>query len=145
VEKRARKARREPLPPDELGPMWAPYQSRMVTQKGQVISTPKLILLWRKKINETTSMQYKGKFLMRVVSQWRVSQLLKDVSFTVAENVCIFYSFHTFWNWDTRHQDKTGIKNLAYIDTHRQLNQRHLSSICFLKVHLHVRFSCAAF
>ncbi len=45
VEKRARKARREPLPPDELGPMWAPYQSRMVTQKGQVISTPKLILL----------------------------------------------------------------------------------------------------
>ena len=44
-EKRPRRAKRPQLPPDELGPMWAPYQTRMVTQKGQVISTPKLILL----------------------------------------------------------------------------------------------------
>jgi len=41
------KLKRQPRiaqPTEELGPMWAPYQTRMVTQKGQVISTPKLIL-----------------------------------------------------------------------------------------------------
>ncbi len=43
-EKLKRKSRTA-QPTEELGPMWAPYQKRMVTQKGQVISTPKLILL----------------------------------------------------------------------------------------------------
>ena len=44
VKKRAPRKSRTQQPPEELGIMWAPYQARMVTQKGQVISTPKLIL-----------------------------------------------------------------------------------------------------
>ncbi len=46
VKKLPRKSRTQ-QPQEELGLMWAPYQTRMVTQKGQVISTPKLITFWR--------------------------------------------------------------------------------------------------
>lgn len=51
VKKLPRKSRTQ-QPQEELGLMWAPYQTRMVTQKGQVISTPKLITFWRN--NEKT-------------------------------------------------------------------------------------------
>ena len=43
-DKKCRKSRVQ-NPEEELGLMWAPYQTRMVTKSGQVISTPKLILL----------------------------------------------------------------------------------------------------
>lgn len=40
------------LQPDELGPQWAPYQHKMVTQKGQVITVPKLIEFWAMRSKE---------------------------------------------------------------------------------------------
>jgi hypothetical protein len=54
------------------------------------------------------------KYLMLVVSQWRVSQLKNDALFTAEENVCIYDNFQTFWSWDVCHRDAISIKFLTF-------------------------------
>ncbi len=70
---------------------------------------------WIYSITIIIKIKTRGQILAIVTSQLDMSQLQKDASFTAENNVCIYYNFQTFWNWDTRRWDMTSIIFLPLI------------------------------